>query len=211
MARKYRDTTLASETYATARKEVGVDAVSWRRPAYSLFLPIAIIAFFWPSTVLFAEGVQSRARTCETRSEPILREAREVLNTFGLPPYFLALALAESCGKTAARSDKGAVGLWQLMPHTARTYGFVPDGRYDVDTSTHIAARYLRHLLAMFDGDLMWTVAAYNAGGHNLKRATGYRRGMDFERVRSVYPKAYALAITVRAYARELGYEEERQ
>ena len=41
-----------------------------------------------------------------------------------------------------------------------------------------------------------WTVAAYNAGGHNLKKATGYRKGMSIEEARK-FPAAYALALHV--------------
>lgn len=48
-----------------------------------------------------------------------------------------------------------------------------------------------------YSGDYLWTVAAYNAGGHNLRRATGYKKGMNFEIVKTARPAAYALARTV--------------
>ena len=49
-----------------------------------------------------------------------------------------------------------------------------------------------------------WTVAAYNAGGYNLKRATGYRKGMSIEEARA-FPAAYALARHVQHLIDEFG------
>ncbi len=49
-----------------------------------------------------------------------------------------------------------------------------------------------------------WTVAAYNAGGHNLKKATGYRKGMSIEEARA-FPAAYALARHVQHLIDEFG------
>ena len=78
------------------------------------------------------------------------------------------------------------------------------DERFDVEKSTRAAAKYIRRQLDAFDGDMLWAVAAYNAGGTNLKRATGYRKGMDFETVRTIRPAAYALARTVQEIMKEM-------
>lgn len=79
-----------------------------------------------------------------------------------------AVIEAESNYNPNAVSPKGAVGLMQLMPTTARQYG-VTDSR---DPLANIAAgtRYLKDLLAMFNNDLTMAVAAYNAGPQSVIR-----------------------------------------
>ena len=72
-----------------------------------------------------------------------------------------AVAWRESAYRTDAVSAKGAVGVMQLMPSTARALGVDPaDGAANVRGG----ARYLRSLLVRYDGDIVKTLAAYNAG-----------------------------------------------
>lgn len=81
----------------------------------------------------------------------------------GLPEGLLhAVIKAESNYNAEAVSHKGAVGLMQLMPETARRFGVV-DAR-DPAANVLGGARYLKTLLAMFDADLPLALAAYNAG-----------------------------------------------
>jgi soluble lytic murein transglycosylase-like protein len=81
----------------------------------------------------------------------------------GLPEGLLhAVIKAESNYVADAVSHKGAVGLMQLMPETARRFG-VHDAR-DPAANVLGGARYLKSLLAMFDADLALALAAYNAG-----------------------------------------------
>nr|WP_269117423.1 lytic transglycosylase domain-containing protein [Ramlibacter monticola] len=81
----------------------------------------------------------------------------------GLPEGLLhAVIKAESNYDADAVSHKGAVGLMQLMPETARRFG-VLDAR-DPAANVLGGARYLKTLLAMFDADLALALAAYNAG-----------------------------------------------
>jgi len=81
----------------------------------------------------------------------------------GLPEGLLhAVIRAESNYDANAVSHKGAVGLMQLMPETARRFG-VRDAR-DPAANVLGGARYLKALLAMFDADLALALAAYNAG-----------------------------------------------
>lgn len=91
-----------------------------------------------------------------------------ILAEEGLPPKWIYLMLVESGGDPQAKSRKGAAGLWQLTAATAREYGCTD--RTDTETSTRAAARYLAHLLAKFDGDEWKAIAAFNMGGHNLKK-----------------------------------------
>jgi soluble lytic murein transglycosylase-like protein len=81
----------------------------------------------------------------------------------GLPEDLLhAVIQAESNYDYLAVSPKGAVGLMQLMPGTARQYG-IADAR-DPAANLLGGARYLRDLLAQFNQDLPVALAAYNAG-----------------------------------------------
>jgi soluble lytic murein transglycosylase-like protein len=73
-----------------------------------------------------------------------------------------AVIAVESGYDAAAVSSRGAVGLMQLMPDTARRYG-VTD-RYDPAQNIRGGARYLRDLIAKFNNDLNLALAAYNAG-----------------------------------------------
>lgn len=73
-----------------------------------------------------------------------------------------AVIATESAYDPRAVSPKGAAGLMQLMPETARRYG-VSD-RFDPGQNIRAGARYLRDLLARFDNDIALSLAAYNAG-----------------------------------------------
>lgn len=68
-------------------------------------------------------------------------------------------------------SRKGARGLMQLMPATAKRYGV--DKIHDPDQNIRGGVRYLRDLLEMFPGDLPRALAAYNAGENAVIRHGG--------------------------------------
>lgn len=87
------------------------------------------------------------------------------------PRLVKAVALVESGFNPTAVSPKGARGLMQLMPATARGHGVA-----DVhDPAQNIAGgtRYLSHLLNLFDGNLEKSLAAYNAGEGAVARYGG--------------------------------------
>lgn len=73
-----------------------------------------------------------------------------------------AVITVESGHNPRAVSSKGAVGLMQLMPDTARRYGVT--NLFDPAENIHAGARYLRDLMQKFNDDLSLTLAAYNAG-----------------------------------------------
>jgi soluble lytic murein transglycosylase-like protein len=78
------------------------------------------------------------------------------------PALLHAVVTVESGYNARALSPKGAVGLMQLMPDTARRYA-VGDIWDPVD-NVRGGARYLRDLLGMFNDNLSLAIAAYNAG-----------------------------------------------
>jgi soluble lytic murein transglycosylase-like protein len=78
------------------------------------------------------------------------------------PALLHAVITVESGYNARALSPKGAVGLMQLMPDTARRYA-VSD-IWDPVENLRGGARYLRDLLGMFNDNLTLAVAAYNAG-----------------------------------------------
>ena len=80
-----------------------------------------------------------------------------------------AVIQAESGYNPGAVSRKGATGLMQLMPDTAKRYG-VADARDPVQ-NIHGGVKYLKDLLAMFNGNLQLAIAGYNAGENAVIRA----------------------------------------
>ena len=88
---------------------------------------------------------------------------------YGLPAGLLnAVAIAESSGDPKAVSKKGAQGLFQFMPATAKEYGIDP---FDSDQAAMGAAMKFRDLHKRYKADLPMMLAAYNYGDGNLARS----------------------------------------
>lgn len=87
------------------------------------------------------------------------------------PPLLKAVMAAESNFNPRAVSEKGATGLMQLMPATARDM-YVTDA-FDPAQNIDGGARYLRLLQDRFGGDLERVLAAYNAGPEAVRRSGG--------------------------------------
>jgi soluble lytic murein transglycosylase-like protein len=97
------------------------------------------------------------------------------------PNLVRAVIKVESAWKPKARSHKGAMGLMQLMPATAREYGV--RNAYDPAENINAGVKHLRSLLDRFDVRL--AVAAYNAGAGAVQRYGGvppYRETRDYVR-----------------------------
>ncbi len=82
-----------------------------------------------------------------------------------------AVILAESAYNADALSPKGAMGLMQLMPPTARRFGV--EDAWDPAQNIQGGALYLDFLLNRFDGDKRLAVAAYNAGEGAVDKYSG--------------------------------------
>lgn len=84
------------------------------------------------------------------------------------PNLVRALIVVESGFNPRAVSKKGAIGLMQLLPATAKRYG-VKDA-YDPEQNIRAGTHYLKDLLARFDSNLELALAAYNAGEEAVER-----------------------------------------
>lgn len=84
------------------------------------------------------------------------------------PSLLHAVVRVESAYDPEAVSPAGAIGLMQLMPHTARRFG-VKDRR-DPRANLEGGARYLRKLLTKYNNNIKLALAAYNAGHKAVKK-----------------------------------------
>jgi len=110
------------------------------------------------------------------RATPWLAWIAQQVSDRGLPGEIALIPFVESSFDPSARSHLGAAGLWQFMPGTGDALGLVRngnyDGRLDVVTSTEAALDYLEMQADQwYEGDLMLSLAAYNAGAGTVNRA----------------------------------------
>jgi soluble lytic murein transglycosylase-like protein len=113
------------------------------------------------------------------------------------PALVKAVMHVESAFNTGARSGKGAMGLMQLMPDTARRFG-IRDAYNPVENVTG-GVRYLRWLFRYFDGNITHVLAGYNAGEKAVSRYGGippYSETRDYVRrvlrMRELYRRDYS-------------------
>jgi len=124
-----------------------------------------------PRYRLFLRSPAGRKTEPELLANPLLagkpyREhvAEAARNTNLDPALIHAVIAVESNYNPNAVSGKGAAGLMQLMPETARRYGMKAREIKQPEKNIKVGARYLADLLQLFDGDLKLALAGYNAG-----------------------------------------------
>ncbi|MFC4212962.1 lytic transglycosylase domain-containing protein [Pedobacter lithocola] len=128
-----------------------------------------------------------------TQTHRLQRKAAEwfpiiepILAAYGIPDDFKYLALVES-GMQAGVSPKGAAGVWQFMPGTARSYGLKVNGRnderYNLRKSTVAACKYIKE---MYKGLESWTLvaAAYNVGDGRLRKQINNQNQDNYYKMR---------------------------
>ncbi len=112
---------------------------------------------------------------------------KETIGTQVSPALVLAVIAVESSGKKTAESHKGAQGLMQLMPDTAKRFGVTDSLAPDQNIKGGVA--YLKWLLDEFDGDPVLALAGYNAGENAVKKHGGVP---PFAETRDYIPKVLA-------------------
>jgi len=143
-----------------------------------------------------AQTPTARARTAAEVKAILLAPSayrdhvRRAAETYKLPEELLHAVMAVESGfNPVAMSNKGAAGLMQLMPETAKDM-YVRDV-WNPSQNIDGGARYLRILANQYDGDLTKTLAAYNAGPEAVRRAGGvpsYQETRDYvRRVIAIY------------------------
>ena len=111
------------------------------------------------------------------------------------PALIKAIIKAESSYNPKAVSKKGARGLMQLMPRTARAMGV--KNSFNPKHNIHGGTKYFKFLLDEFEGNIRMALAAYNAG---VDRVRQYGRIPPYKATRSYISK-------VMSYYREYRYE----
>jgi len=107
--------------------------------------------------------------TTESMLHPVILEAANLYKVDSA--IVKAIIMAESSYNLMAISKKGAEGLMQLMPSTARELG-VTDS-FNPAQNIHAGVKYYKKLLNRFKGDVKLALAAYNAGSRNVREYNG--------------------------------------
>jgi soluble lytic murein transglycosylase-like protein len=152
-------------------------AVAW--PAAAQVLAIgddgAVTTYAGPQ-VYSSDGVrslvpQAAAAPAHAAPEEVARAIQDASARHAVAtPLVEAVAWQESRYNQAALSPKGAMGVMQLMPGTARTLGVDAS---DLKGNVEGGVTYLSQMLQRFEGDLPKALAAYNAGPDAVQRYGG--------------------------------------
>jgi soluble lytic murein transglycosylase-like protein len=156
--------------------------------AHSAALDVARYVDSLPTTATPSTTDASTTPATTGRSSTITREELDKMiddaaAKHGVDPALVrAVIKVESNYNPRAVSRKGAIGLMQLMPGTARKLRVNP---YDPHQNVEGGVAHLASLLNEFDGDLERSLAAYNAGAGSVQRSNGippYRETRDYVR-----------------------------
>jgi peptidoglycan lytic transglycosylase D len=141
-----------------------------------------------PKVASYVELFQGRLRDYITeslnRGSKYLPMIQDVFRAEGLPLDLAYIPIVESGFKTNALSRASAKGPWQFMRATAVEQGlrhdWFVDERSDPEKATIAAAKYLKTLYKLFDGDWHLVLAAYNGGLGRVQRAMRQSGKDDF-------------------------------
>jgi membrane-bound lytic murein transglycosylase D len=133
---------------------------------------------------------QIRQRPLPPLARDCVPRLKEIFAAEKLPPELVWVAEVESSFDPAARSPSGAVGMFQLMPGTARSLNLSlrpSDERLQTEKSARAAARHLRRLYGRF-GDWRLALAAYNAGEGRVGELLQKQKARTFEAIAGRLP-----------------------
>jgi len=136
------------------------------------------------------QATSSAGGMSHVQQKRLMPEIQRAAYAYRLEPALLhALIATESGFDARALSNKGAMGLMQLMPATARQYGAVDP--FDARQNIWAGTRHLSDLLKRFDNDLPLALAAYNSGAGNVLKYGS--RIPPFAETRAYVPKVMSL------------------
>lgn len=135
-------------------------------------------AYDLPATANVPFSAVAHRRPARTRAA-VPATIATVSRRYRIDPLLLhAIVARESGGRTGAISAKGALGLMQVMPGTARGLGVTDTSRLLTDPGLNLVtgATYLKRLQGQFGNDVPTILAAYNAGPGAVRRFRGVPR-----------------------------------
>lgn len=131
-----------------------------------------LIKVYSESDVWQQTGQRARATAFKPRPSSYDGLIQQTASQVNLDPMLIKSVMhAESAFNPNAVSRKGASGLMQLMPDTARRYGV--SSVFDPRQNVMGGARYLSYLLERFNGNLELALAGYNAGENAVENTGG--------------------------------------
>lgn len=147
---------------------------------------------------------------------------QEVAREHGLPEDIGYLFMLESGANPEARSPANALGMWQFMPATARSYGLRVDRwvdeRLDPRRSTEAAMLYLKDLYGMF-GCWRLALSAYNSGENKLNKVLCAEDASEYDEIcsskrlkretREFFPRFQAMALIAKT-PKKYGFASQR-
>jgi len=168
---------------------------------------LKLVGKYTPKSVRDAKTVDERARALEERNS---RTGSRQYNKYVLsktqlsglvdpiarsmnvdPDLVHAVIQIESSGNIRSHSNKGAMGLMQLIPATAKRFGVSKP--WDPRQNVRGGIKYLQYLLSYFEGDVDLVLAAYNAGENAVDKHGGippYKETRNYVRkIRKLYSK----------------------
>lgn len=129
-------------------------------------------------------------RPVPPEAAPYVKRLKPIFSQQNTPAELVWIAEVESSFDPRAKSPAGAVGLFQLMPATAKQYGLRTwplDQRHKPEESALAAARHLSYLHRRFK-DWRLAIAAYNAGEGTVQRALDRSKAKTFDAISSRLP-----------------------
>jgi soluble lytic murein transglycosylase-like protein len=146
-------------------------ALEWQIPPQLARIPPPVAPYSWPDPLRPLPNLVI-PQWAGMAAAPFAAIVQRAAVYYQLPAELLwAVIKVESNFRETAVSRAGACGLMQLMPSTARAIGL----RDPLDPEQNIlgGAYYLRHLANRYQGDIYYTLAAYNAGPGTVQRYGG--------------------------------------
>ena len=140
----------------------------------------------------YAESNEELFEKLKSTKSNYFKTIDKVFSQQNIPVELKYLGIVESEFKTNARSGVGAVGVWQFMPGTAKTWGLKITSKYDerqhLWKSTVAAAKYLQYLHGFFN-DWLLVVASYNSGPAPVLAAIKKSGSRSFWKLQNYLPK----------------------